>query len=104
MLLRSTVKEFLENKELSRRVILLLGNFLAHLSEDDLRDGDITTMLLPFTLMSICKPMDQVVLEPIKGNHRKQLLSSLSHSIEQGEKIIEKLPKITLKDEAHFVT
>lgn len=47
--------------------------------------------------------MDQGVLETIKRNYRRQLLSSLIDSIDQGENMIEKLCKINLKDVAYFV-
>lgn len=86
-----------------RKAILLLDNAPTHPSEDELRDGEIKMMFLPPNVMSICQPMDQGVLETIKRNYHRQLLSSLIDSIDQGENMIEKLCKINLKDVAYFV-
>ncbi|KAJ8868647.1 hypothetical protein PR048_030186 [Dryococelus australis] len=60
-----------------------LSIMLQHtLKAEELQDGDIKTMFLPPNATTICKPMDQSILETSKRNYRRKLLSTMIEEID----------------------
>ena len=67
-----------------------------------IRDS-IKAMFLPPNETAICQPMDQGILETIKRNYRRKLLSTVIEEIEEGQDMIEKLKRINVKDVDYWV-
>ena len=65
----SETKQRLSELGQEKKVILFLDNCSAHPSEDELvsADGKITAKFLPPNVTALVKPMDQGVIESIKG-------------------------------------
>lgn len=99
---RSTEKFLMENNY-PRKAILLLDNAPTHPDESELISGDIRAIFLPPNATAICQPMDQGVLEALKRNYRRILLSSLIEEIDEGRNVVEKLKKINMKDVAYWI-
>lgn len=98
-----STEKFLKENNLPRKALLLLDNAPTHPDADELRDGDIRAMFLPPNVTAVCQPMDQGVLETLKRNYRRKLLSTLIQEIEDGHDLIMKLKSINLKDVAYWV-
>lgn len=98
-----STEKFLKDNNLPRKAVLLLDNAPTHPDPDELRDGDIKAMFLPPNVTAICQPMDQGVLETLKRNYRRKLLSTVIQEIEDGQNLIKKLKSINLKDVAYWV-
>ena len=85
--------------------MLLLDNAPAHPSTETLQStgGEVTTMFLPPNTTSILQPMDQGILEALKGRYKKNLLRHLC--IENASSILsipEIVKKITIKDAVYW--
>ncbi|XP_028660410.1 jerky protein homolog-like [Erpetoichthys calabaricus] len=98
-----STEKFLKENNLLRKAVLLLDNIPMHPDAEELQDGDIKAMFLPPNVTAICQPMDQGVLEMIKRNYRRKLLSTAIEEIEEGQDMIEKLKRVNVKDVAYWV-
>lgn len=98
-----STEKFLKENNLARKAVLLLDNAPTHPDAEELQDGDIKAMFLPPNVTAICQPMDQGVLETIKRNYRRKLLSTVIEEIEEGQDMIAKLKRINVKDVAYWV-
>uniref|UniRef100_H9GL84 HTH CENPB-type domain-containing protein n=1 Tax=Anolis carolinensis TaxID=28377 RepID=H9GL84_ANOCA len=98
-----STEKFLKENDLPRKAILLLDNAPMHPDAEELQDGDIKAMFLPPNVAAICQPMDQGILETLKRNYRKKLLSTIIEEIEEGQDMIEKWKHINVKEVAYWV-
>lgn len=98
-----STEKFLRDNDRPRKAILLLDNAPAHPDAEELQDGNIKAMFLPPNVTAICQPMDQGVLETLKKNYRRKLLSTLIEDSEEGQDMIERLKCINVKDVAYWV-
>lgn len=98
-----STEKFLKENNLPRKAVLLIDNAPTHPDAEELKDGDIKAMFLPPNVTAICQPMDQGVLETLKRNYRRRLLSTLIQEIENGQDLVNKLKSINLKDVAYWV-
>lgn len=65
-----------------------------HPDEEELKDGEIKCIFLPPNETSLCKPMDQGVLESMKRVYRRKILTVLIAGMDEGENITEILKKV----------
>ncbi|KAM6459279.1 jerky protein homolog-like [Liasis olivaceus] len=98
-----STEKFLKENDLPRKAVLLVDNAPMHPDAEELQDGDIKAMFLPPNVTAICQPMDQGVLEMLKRNYCRKLLSTMIEEIEEGQNMIEKLKCINVKDVAYWV-
>lgn len=91
------VREFLIQRNLQPKAVLLMDNCSAHHCGDAIcsDDGLIQALFLPPNVTSIAQPMDQGVIQNIKLIYREKLEMSILSSSETLDKA---LKKITLKD------
>ena len=70
------MRDYLKFESLSPKALLLLDNAPSHPTCDTLvsSDGKIKCMFMPPNVTNLIKPMDQGVLENIKGRHKRDLL------------------------------
>lgn len=82
---------------MSARALLLLDNAPGHPKEEDLRSEDnlIQVLFMPPNTTPLLQPMDQNVIQQIKINYKKSLLSDV---IKQSDGIIKFLKKTNIKD------
>ncbi|KFM69863.1 Jerky-like protein, partial [Stegodyphus mimosarum] len=76
---------------------------LEHTDTKELQDGNIKAMLLPPQLTAICQHIYQVILETIKRNYHRKLLSTVIDKTEEGQDIIEIFKRINVRDAAYWV-
>lgn len=98
-----STEKFLRDNKLPRKALLLLDNAPSHPDDSELKDGDIRAMFLPPNVTALCQPMDQGVLETLKRNYRRNLLSTMIQEIEDGRDFISKLKAINLKDVSYWI-
>ncbi|XP_062829389.1 zinc finger protein with KRAB and SCAN domains 7 [Anolis carolinensis] len=98
-----STEKFLKENYLPRKAVLLLDNAPTHPDAEKLQDGDIKAMFLPPNVAAICQPMDQGILETVKRNYRRKLLSTIIEEIEEGQDMIEKWKNINVKEVAYWV-
>lgn len=84
---------FLRENNYPRKAILLLDNAPTHPDESDLTSGDIRSLFLPTNVITICQSMNQRVLEALKRNYLKILLTSLIEEINEERDLFNKLKK-----------
>lgn len=100
----TSTEKYLAKNNLPRKAILLLDNAPTHPSAEILQDGDIKAMFLPPNTTAICQPMDQGVLETLKRNYRRKLLSTLLEEADgEQDNVIGKLKSINVKDVAYWI-
>lgn len=58
------------------------------------RVGGIETSFVPLNVTSLCKPMDQGVLETLKKKFSCKLLSELIHAMDEGCNAVEMLKQV----------
>nr|XP_016847311.1 PREDICTED: jerky protein homolog-like isoform X1 [Anolis carolinensis] len=97
-----STEKYLKENGLPRKAVLLLDNAPTHPDAEELQDGDIKAMFLPPNATAICQPMDQGILDTLKRNYCRKLLSTMIEEIEEGQDITEKLKRINVKEVAYW--
>ncbi|CAI6358933.1 unnamed protein product [Macrosiphum euphorbiae] len=95
-----SVRRHLSSINFPMEAVLLLDNCPGHPSVEELRseDGNIFAMFLPPNTTARIQPMDQNVIQNIKLNYRKTLLTNILADEENGNDLVVALKKINLKD------
>ncbi|XP_050524168.1 jerky protein homolog-like [Daktulosphaira vitifoliae] len=96
-----SVRRHLSSINFPMEAVLLLDNCPGHPSADELisEDGKIFAMFLPPNTTAMIQPMDQNVIQIIKLNYRKTLLTNILADEENGVDLVAALKKINLKDD-----
>ncbi|XP_046616864.1 jerky protein homolog-like isoform X1 [Neodiprion virginianus] len=93
-----TVSDFLREKGLPQKAMLLIGNAPSHPSTEVLTVGDITTRFLPPNVTSLIQPMDQGIIENVKRRYRNKLLMHILNDQCDGKELVESLKSINIKN------
>ena len=97
------VTEYLLQKAITKKAVLLLDNCSAHNCLDQLKshDGNITAFFLPPNTTSKLQPCDQNMIACIKSNYKKILKNKI---IDEHGDFYENLNKIDLKDAIFMIS
>jgi hypothetical protein len=90
------VANYLKDKNLPQKAILLLDNAPSHPS--DLKKNEVRTIFLPPNVTLLIQPMDQGVIESLKRRYRSKFMSSLIEKTATGFSLIEAVKSINIKD------
>ena len=106
-----SVRNYLQERKLPEKTLLLLDNAPAHPSTDVLQteDGAIKCLFLPPNTTFLVQPMDQSVLENLKRRYRKELLKKLLLADESSGDLSEVScfdfwKRLTIKDAIYMVS
>ena len=96
----ATVTKYLESKSLSPQALLLLDNVPSHSFARMLlsADGKVKCLFLPPNVTSLIQPMDQDVIENIKGRYKKHLLRKLLLGSTEHDSFLEFPKSLPIKD------
>ena len=100
-----SVNKFCRDRGIEEKVLLLLDNAPSHPSSASLvsEDGKVKTVLLPPNTTSVIQPMDQGVLEPLKRQYKRKLLSHIIMENEDSS-VPELLKSVTMKDVVYWIS
>ncbi|XP_050313064.1 jerky protein homolog-like [Anthonomus grandis grandis] len=91
------VKKHLKSVNLPIKAVLVLDNAPTHPHDCDV--DDIKLIYLPPYVTSLVQPMDQGVIESLKRQYRRKLVSEiLQHSESEEKDLLEVIKKINIKD------
>ena len=106
-----SVRNYLQERKLPEKALLLLDNAPAHPSTGVLQteDGTIKCLFLPPNTTSLVQPMDKSVLENLKRRYRKELLKKLLLADESSGDLSEVScfdfwKRLTVKDAMYMVS
>ncbi|GBM61898.1 Jerky -like [Araneus ventricosus] len=94
------VKQHLAQLNLPPKAVLRIDNVPCHPEEEMLTSGEIRAIFLPANVTSLIQPMDQGMIEAMKGHYKKKLIS---HILECEENLNEALKQINVKDVIYLI-
>ncbi|XP_041979219.1 jerky protein homolog-like [Aricia agestis] len=91
------VKNFLKERYLPQKALLMLVNAPGRPSEEELttEDKNITAMFLPSNCSSLIQPMEQRVIQFIKQDYKKKLMTT---ALSKNQAIEDTLNEVNMKD------
>ncbi|XP_055708815.1 jerky protein homolog-like [Phlebotomus papatasi] len=96
------VCQYLANKNLPQKAVLLLDNAPVHPDEKELVSGGIRVLYLPPNVTATVQPMDQNVLENLKQKYRRNFLEFIVQQLEDNRDVRSAIKSVNILNIIHW--